>query len=178
MDFNQYTTKAAEAVQGAAQLAGKLSHQAIEPLHLLLVLVEQKGGLVRTLLEKMEKDPDVISKEAKSELTKRPKIEGGSQGYITPEMKKVLDQAETEAGHLKDEYISTEHLFLALIDQPTIKNLLDLNKEEVLQELSKLRGNQRVTDQDPEGKYQVLEKYTQDFTKLAAQGKIDPVIGR
>ncbi|MFA5842361.1 MAG: ATP-dependent chaperone ClpB [Candidatus Gracilibacteria bacterium] len=178
MDFNQYTTKAAEAVQGAAQLAGKLSNQAIEPLHLLLVLVEQKGGLVRTLLEKMEKDPDVISKEAKAELTKRPQIQGSSQGYITPEMKKVLDQAETEAGHLKDEYISTEHLFLALIDQPTIKNLLDLNKEEVLQELSKLRGNQRVTDQDPEGKYQVLEKYTQDFTKLAAQGKIDPVIGR
>lgn len=178
MDFNQYTTKAAEAIQGAAQLAGKLSHQAIEPLHLLLVLVEQKGGLVRTLLEKMEKDPDVISKEAKSELTKRPRIEGGSQGYITSEMKKVLDQAETEATHLKDEYISTEHLFLALIDQPAIKNLLDLNKEEVLQELSKLRGNQRVTDQDPEGKYQVLEKYTQDFTKLASQGKIDPVIGR
>lgn len=178
MDFNRYTTKAAEVIQGTMQLAGKLSHQAMEPLHMLLVLVEQSGGLIPTLLQKLEKDPAVISQEIQNELQKHPRVEGITQSYITSEFKKVLDQAETEAAKLKDEYISTEHLFLALLNQPVIKNILDLSKNEILQELKKIRGNQRVTDPDPEGKYQVLEKYTQDFTQMAEQGKIDPVVGR
>src|SRR3989338_894757 len=131
MNFERYTTKAAEAVQGTLELAATLGQQALGPLHVLLILLNQKEGLVPTLLQK-----------------------------------------------LKDEYISTEHLFLALLDQEEVQKVLPLKKKEVLEVLRELRGSQRVTDRDPEGKYQVLEKYTQDFTRLARDGKIDPVIGR
>jgi len=178
MNFNNYTTKAAEAVQEMMQISGKLQHQSINPLHLLLVLVEQKNGLIPTLLYKLEKNPEEISAKIKKELVALPKVDGNVQTYVSPELKKVFDQAESEAAKLRDEFISTEHLFLALLDQSVVKNLLGINKAEVLKELASIRGNQRVTDQDPEGKYQVLEKYTQDFTALAADGKLDPVVGR
>ena len=178
MDFNHYTTKAAEAIQGAMQLAGQLSHQAITPLHLLLVLARQKEGLVPTILQKLERHPDMISEQVKKELQKLPQVSGGGGAYLAPEAKKVLDSAESEAAKLHDEYISTEHLFLALLDNADIKKIVNLSKEEVLKELAGLRGTQRVTDPDPEGKFQVLEKYTIDFTRLAHDGKIDPVIGR
>lgn len=178
MNLDQFTTKSAEAIQGAMQMAGKLSHQAVSPLHLLLALMNQSGGLVPSILEKLEINLGQTEERIKNELKNTAKVKGGAQGYVTSETKAVLDQAETEAGKLKDEYISTEHLFLALLDQPTIKNILDLSKTEVMKELKKIRGSQRVTDQEPESKYQILEKYTQDFTALAAEGKIDPVIGR
>ncbi|KKT76683.1 MAG: ATP-dependent chaperone ClpB [Candidatus Peregrinibacteria bacterium GW2011_GWA2_44_7] len=178
MDFNRYTTKAAEAIQATMQLSGKLKHQAMEPLHLLFSLIQQEGGLVVNLLSKLEKDPGGLKESIKSELQKRSQVEGDTQAYITPEFKKVFDQAETEAAKLKDEYISTEHLFLALLNQSSVQKLLPLSKDDVLKELAQLRGKQRVTDQDPESKYQVLEKYTQDFTELAKSGKIDPVVGR
>ena len=178
MNFNNYTTKAAEAVQGTIQLASQLSHQALSPLHLLLVLLKQKDGIVPTLLQQLEKNLDEISEKVQENLKFLPVVSGGSQPYITDEIRKVFDSAETEASRLRDEYISTEHLFLALLDQQEVQNILEVKKDEILKVLSEVRGNQRVTDQDPEGKYQALEKYTQDFTALARLGKIDPVIGR
>jgi len=178
MNFERYTTKAAEAVQGTLELAATLGQQALGPLHVLLILLNQKEGLVPTLLQKLEHNPDAVSERVKKALSALPKVTGGTQPYLTQDLKKTFDQAESEAGKLKDEYISTEHLFLALLDQEEVQKVLPLKKKEVLEVLRELRGSQRVTDRDPEGKYQVLEKYTQDFTRLARDGKIDPVIGR
>ncbi|TSC97628.1 MAG: ATP-dependent Clp protease ATP-binding subunit ClpB, partial [Candidatus Peregrinibacteria bacterium Greene1014_49] len=178
MDFSHYTTKAAEAVQGTMQLSGKLEHQALTPSHLLLVLLKQSEGIVPTILRKLEVHPEKIAEEAERKLQELPRVSGGTQAYLDPALKKVFDAAETEAGKLHDEYISTEHLLLALLEIPEIRKLLGISREAILKELQGLRGSQRVTDQDPEGKYQTLEKYTVDFTKLAAGGKIDPVIGR
>jgi ATP-dependent Clp protease ATP-binding subunit ClpB len=178
MNLDHLTTKAAEALQGAMQLAGKLSHQSITPLHLFLILVEQKDGLIPSLLQKLELDPEVVSRKTQDQLEQLPTVEGGAQGYFSADMKKVLDDAESAAAKMKDEYLSTEHLFLALLDQESVKRVLVVDKKAVEAALKELRGSQRVTDPNPEGKFQALEKYTQDFTKLAREGKIDPVIGR
>ena len=178
MNFERYTHKAAEAIQGALELVAKLEQQALGPMHVLLVLLEQHEGLIPTLLRKLERDPEGISEKVKKEVTALPRVSGGSQPYITQELKSVLDGAESEAGKLHDEFISTEHLFLALLDKEEVQKILSIGKKEVLEVLKELRGSQQVTDRDPEGKYQVLEKFTQDFTELARDGKIDPVIGR
>jgi ATP-dependent Clp protease ATP-binding subunit ClpB len=178
MDFNRFTTKAAEAVQGTMQLAGQLSHQALTPMHLLYVLVQQPDGLVPSLLHKLEIDPDTVASAAMESLKSQPQVSGGTQAYASSELQKVFDQAETEAGKLRDEYISTEHLFLALLNQKDIKELVRVSHDQVLEALKSVRGSQRVTDQEPEGKYQVLERYTHDFTAMARRGEIDPVIGR
>ncbi len=177
MDFGRYTTKAAEAVQGTMQLAGQLNQQAIVPLHMLLVLLQQKEGIVPSLLQKLEVPAGELAERVKAELTKLPQVEG-AEAYASPELRKVLNQAESEAGKLRDEYISTEHLFLALLDQKEVQKLVGLERDTVLQALSSLRGSQRVTDPDPEGKMNVLQKYTHDFTAMARKGEIDPVIGR
>jgi ATP-dependent Clp protease ATP-binding subunit ClpB len=178
MDFNKYTTKAAEAIQGTMQLAGQLSHQALSPLHLLMVLIEQKEGIVPTILRNLNIDPQEASKKVKGELQSLPTVSGNSSPYTTPELQKVFQSAEKHAGKMKDEYISTEHLLMGLLEQDAVKIILPFQQTDVLKELRNIRGNQRVTDPEPEGKYQVLEKYTHDFTQMAREGKIDPVIGR
>ncbi len=177
MNFNKYTTKASEAVQGAMQLAGQLGHQGVSSLHLLMVLVKQHDGIVPSLLQKLEIDAAILTERIKSELAKQPQVSGG-ESYATNELRKVFDQAESEAGKLRDEYISTEHLFLALLDQSSMRELIKVDRDTVLKALASLRGNQRVTDADPEGKLQSLEKYTHDLTAMARRGEIDPVIGR
>jgi len=177
MNFDKYTTKASEAVQGTMQLAGQLAHQAITPLHLLLVLIQQRDGIVPSLLHKLEIDAAALADRVKSELTRLPQVTGG-EPYVAPELRKVFDQAESEAGKLRDEYISTEHLFLALLEQSAVRNLVQTDRDTVLKALAGIRGSQRVTDPDPEGKMQALEKYTHDFTAMARRGEIDPVIGR
>lgn len=178
MDFNRFTTKAAEAVQGTMQLAGQLSQQALTPLHLLYVLVKQPDGLIPSLLHKLEINPDTVAADALEKLKSQPQVSGGTQAYASPELQKVFDQAETEAGKLRDEYISTEHLFLALLEQREIREIVKVTRDQVMEALKTVRGSQRVTDQEPEGKYQVLERYTHDFTAMARRGEIDPVIGR
>ncbi len=178
MNFDRYTTKAAEAMQDAMQLAGKLKHSQIDIWHLLLALVEQAGGIVPDLLEQLDKKPEAIASLIRKELSQLASLETASQAYASPELAKVLSQAETEAVKLKDEYISTEHLFLALLNQKKVSQLLDLDLAAVTQALRTVRGQQRVTDPEPEGKYQALDKYCLDFTSLARLGKIDPVIGR
>lgn len=178
MNPNQLTTKAAEAIQAALTLTTARSHQAARPLHLLHALLEQKDGLVPMLVQKLEKNPDTILQKIEKQLDELPKVSSPQEGYISTELKRVLDGAESEAAKMRDEFISTEHLFLALLDQKEMASLIDVNKKEVEKQLKDVRGNQKVTDRDPEGKYQALEKYTQDFTQLARDGKIDPVIGR
>lgn len=178
MNLNNLTTKSAEAVQGAMQLAGKMHHSTLEPLHLFIVLLGQKDGLIPTLLQKLEHNPEQILEAAKEKLSQFPAVSDPTKAYASSDLTKVLNDAESEAGKLRDEYISTEHLFLALLENKDIKKILDLPKKDVLEVLKELRGSQKVTDRDPEEKYQALEKYTQDFTALAQQGKIDPVIGR
>lgn len=178
MNPNNLTTKAAEAIQGTMQLAGKLKHAQLTPWHLLLVLAEQPGGIVPSLLQKLEVNPSEISAQLKEKLSQLPIVSGPTQATISTELNLVFNQAETEAGKLRDEYISTEHLLLALLEVSEIKQLLKTDKKQILDVLKDVRGSQKVTDRDPEGKYQALEKYAIDFTQLAREGKIDPVIGR
>ncbi len=159
------------------QLAGQLGHQGITPLHLLMVLILQRDGIVPSLLQKLEIEPDTLAESVKSELTHLPQVSGG-EPYATNELRKVFDQAEGEAGKLRDEYVSTEHLFLALLEESAVRNLVKTDRDTILKALASIRGNQRVTDPDPEGKIQSLEKYTHDFTAMARRGEIDPVIGR
>lgn len=172
------TTKSAEAIQGAVQLANQLSNQAVVPLHLFMVLLAQKDGLIPSLLQKMDQDLEQLQQKTQQQLTQLPVTRGGGQTYLSEELRRVFDQAESEAAKLNDEYISTEHLLLALLGQPSIKEVVQIDRKDVEAALKELRGSQRVTDPDPEGKYQSLQKYTTDFTALAQQGKIDPVIGR
>ncbi|MGL5830746.1 MAG: Clp protease N-terminal domain-containing protein, partial [Candidatus Altimarinota bacterium] len=177
MNFNNYTTKAAEVIQATLDLVSKRSHQQLTPWHLLYALIEQKGGIVPSLLQKAEKYPGQILQQVDQELEKLPVVNGG-QVYFSPEMRKVFDQAESEAGRLHDEFISTEHLFLGILEVSAVAKFLQMNKDQVYQILAGIRGGQRVSDKNPEGKYQALQKYTVDYTEMAANGKIDPVIGR
>ncbi|HSE35020.1 MAG TPA: ATP-dependent chaperone ClpB [Candidatus Paceibacterota bacterium] len=178
MDFSKYTTKAAEAVQRSVELARSMGHQAVEPMHLLAALLSEPEGIVPSLLKKTGADPAAHRARAEEKLAVLPRVSGATDQYLASGMKDVFARALEEAGKLRDEYVSTEHLLLALLSDTSVRDVLPLSRDAALKELAELRGNQRVTDPDPESKYQVLEKYTQDFTKLAAEGKIDPVIGR
>jgi len=149
----------------------------------MLALLRQSEGLIQPLLQKLSVQPVQIEREIETELTRRAKVQGGTEPYLAPELRRALDAAENEARKLKDEYTSTEHLLLALIGDggTALKRILSTHKvtrDDVLRVLAELRGNQRVTDQNPEDKFQALEKYGRDLTALARQGKIDPVIGR
>ena len=184
MNLNKFTEKAQEAVVGAQQLAESLNHPQIEPEHLLVTLAEQDNGVVPALLRKLQLDPAAIAREARTAVGKQPQVHGGSQATISPRLKLVTDLAQAEAGRLKDEYVSTEHLFLAIAGEagrsPAARLLQThgLTPDRILSALTEVRGSQRVTDQNPENKYQALERYGRDLTALAQKGKLDPVIGR
>ena len=178
INFEKLTTKAAEAIQGSMQLAGKLKHSEITPWHLLLVLIEQPNGVVPTLLQQLNQDPQQIAENIQNKLRALPSVSGPTQARVTTELANALEQAESEAGKLRDEYISTEHLLLALLEITEISDLLNISRSDVLTSLEKVRGAQKVTSRDPEGTYQALEKYAINLTSLARDGKIDPVIGR
>ncbi|MBI4829579.1 MAG: ATP-dependent chaperone ClpB [Nitrospinae bacterium] len=179
MDFNKFTNKAAEAVQEAMNLASRFSHQEITPWHLFMALVEQKGGLVPSLVSRMGYSPQAVSGKIASQLSALPRAEGGAEAaYMSRALKKVFDEANRQTGKLRDDFISVEHLLLALIEAGDIRKAWDADAAAVLRALSEVRGGQRVTSQDPEGTYEALDKYTHDFTRMAREGKIDPVIGR
>jgi ATP-dependent Clp protease ATP-binding subunit ClpB len=184
MNINKYTEKAQEAVAGAQHLAEQLNHAQIEPEHLLVALVEQREGVVPELLRKMNTDPAQIAQAGRELLGKMPQAYGGSQPGISPRLKLVADLAEAEAQRLKDEYVSTEHLLVAIAAEtgrsPSAKLLTDrgITRDKIFQALTGIRGSQRVTNQNPEGTYQALERYGRDLTELARKGKLDPVIGR
>ncbi|HEY1456757.1 MAG TPA: ATP-dependent chaperone ClpB [Candidatus Dormibacteraeota bacterium] len=178
MRSDRFTEKAQEALQAAAELARERGQQAIEPEHLLLALVRDEEGVARTLLQRSGVSLQALEPALVSAVERFPKVSGGGgQPYLSEALNKVLEQAEQEAGRLKDEYISTEHLVLALAAGRVLKQA-GADHDGLLKALRQIRGSQRVTDQNPESKYQALEKYGRDLTKVAAQGKLDPVIGR
>src|SRR6202171_5245601 len=178
MRLDRLTEKAQEALQAAAQEAQERGQQAIEPEHLLLALLRQDGGITRPLLEAAGASVQELVPALVSHVERLPRVSGAEQQpYLASELKRALDQAEKEAQKLKDEYVSTEHILLALADNPVLKEA-GVSRAALLNALKQVRGSHRVTDQNPEAKYQALEKYGRDLTKLAAEGKLDPVIGR
>jgi ATP-dependent Clp protease ATP-binding subunit ClpB len=177
MRLEKFTEKAQEALQQAAERARDRGQQAVEPEHLLVALLSQDEGVGRTLLERAGVSVQALEPALVSAVEHYPKVSGGGQPFISPALNATLEQAEKEAERLKDEYISTEHLVLALADHKLLK-ANGASHDALLKALRQIRGSQRVTDQNPESKYQALEKYGRDLTKLAAGGTLDPVIGR
>src|SRR3954465_4217793 len=184
MNINKYTEKAQEAILGAQQLADREGNPEILPEHLLLTLVEQREGIVPEIVRKINADPAAIAAAIRAELEKLPRAHGGAQPGLSARLRKVTDTAESEAERLKDEYVSTEHLFVAIASEgsrsPSVRLLEQrgITKDAILQAIASVRGSQRVTSQNPEGTYQSLERYGRDLTDLARKGKLDPVIGR
>jgi ATP-dependent Clp protease ATP-binding subunit ClpB len=183
MQLDKLTQKSSEALQEAQRIAREQSHQEIDCEHLLLALLGQEESLVPELLHRIGVPPAKLQPDLEKEIARRHKVQGGGDPYANRDLQKALESAQSEAKKLKDEYISTEHLLLGLIDSSSVslKKIItahNLKRDAVLKALAELRGNQRVTDQNPEAKFQALEKYGRDLTALARQGKIDPVIGR
>jgi ATP-dependent Clp protease ATP-binding subunit ClpB len=184
MNLNKYTEKAQEAVLAAQQLAGQSSHAQIEPEHLLVSLIEQRDGIVSELLRKMSTDPQAIGRAARELVGKMPQAHGGAQPGLSPRLTLVADLAQAEAERIKDEYVSTEHLFVAIAAEtgrsPSARLLAQhgITRDKIFDALTSVRGSQRVTTQNPESTYQALERYGRDLTELARKGKLDPVIGR
>ena len=186
MNFNNYTQKSLEAVQSARDLAVQNNHQQMEQVHLLLALLRQDGGLIPQLLRKMDVTVESLEAAAAAELRKIPAVTGSRDAdrfYITADVDAAFQKAEDEAKSMKDEFVSVEHLFLGLLETARggVKTLFDtyrITKENVLKALQAVRGNQRVTSDNPEGTYDALEKYGTDLVKRAREQKMDPVIGR
>jgi ATP-dependent Clp protease ATP-binding subunit ClpB len=187
MDINRLTEKAQEALRAAQSEATRLGHQQIDVEHLLLALLDQQGGLAKSILDKSGVDADLVRQRVEAELARLPKVSSttGAAGevYITGRLNRLLVQAEDEAKQLKDDYVSVEHILLAIVDERSgsagrILSALGLTRDKLMQALRQVRGSQRVTTQNPEATYEALERYGRDLTKQAAQGKLDPVIGR
>ncbi len=183
MKWDKFTVMAQEAFQQAQSRAEELGNQELKPEHLLWAFLNQEENIVNSVLAKIGVNLSKIREDLKSSLDKIPKIEGGEEVYLSSSLRKIMANAQKEAEKLKDEFISTEHLFLALLKEKTCEasRILRENgvtEEAVLKALMSLRGTQRITDPQPEAKYRVLERYARDITELAKQGKLDPVIGR
>jgi len=182
MRWDRYTVMSQDAFQKAQSKAEELGNQELRPEHLLWSFLEQEENIVNPVLAKIGVSPEKIRSELEKALTAVPRVKGG-EIYLSPPLRNVMNEAEKQAGKLKDEFISTEHLLLAMLgpESGEAGRILASNgvtEDAVLKALASVRGSQRVTDAEPESKYQVLEKYTRDLTALARQGKIDPVIGR
>ena len=186
MNFGNYTQKSMEAVQAAQSIARGNHNQQMEQVHLLLALLQQEGGLIPQLLRKMEISVESLNAAALQELKKIPGVTGSREAdkfYITADVDAAFNAAEAQAQTMKDEFVSVEHLFLGLLEEAkgTVRELFrlyNIRYEDCLQALQSVRGNQRVTSDNPEGTYDALEKYGTDLVKRARQGKQDPVIGR
>src|ERR1700756_2627202 len=173
MQIERFTTKAQSALQDAQRIAHQNSHQEIDGEHLLSALIAQQDGLIQPLLQKLGVPLPQLSAELEQALQRRVKVQGTSSAdtFLGNSLKRALDAAEAQAAKLKDEYVSTEHLLLGLLNEPNpaLKKIFQthgLKTAEVLKALAELRGNQRVTDQNPEDKFQTLEKYGRDLTAL------------
>ncbi len=180
--FDKLTLKAQESMQAAQDMAGKHHHQQMEVEHLLLALIEQAEGIIVPILKKLGADPSRIKGDVQEALNRLPKVEGLVQAYLSPRLGKLFEKAEQEAERLKDEYVSTEHLLIAAADgDGPSRDILarhGVTKDKIFTVLVDIRGSQRVTDQNPEDKYQALTRYGRDLTDMARRGKLDPVIGR
>lgn len=190
MNFSKFTIKSQEALQNAQEIASSYSNQAIEPEHLLAALVQDSEGIVVPLLQKIGANLNYLKIKINEAVEKLPKVQGAGLGnqHLSPALAQVFEAAEKEASQLKDEYLSTEHMLLGLVEEPgrdgrvsSPSRLLKdqgITKEAVYKVLRDVRGTQRVTDQNPEDKYQALERFGRDLNELARKGKLDPVIGR
>ncbi len=187
MRFDRFTERAQEAAQRAAEIIQRYGHNQIDTEHILLALIEQPGGVIPQILEKLNVSAAALTERLDSTLRASPKanIFGGGAGqiFITPRVKRIIDLANEEANRLKDEYISTEHIFLAILTErntPAARILesAGLTRDRVYEAIQDLRGGQRVTDPQAEARYRTLEKYSRDLTQMAREGKLDPVIGR
>src|SRR5437773_3448271 len=186
MDINRFTQKAQEAISSAQTKAARYSHQQVDVEHLLASLLEQEGGLATSIFNKAEINTDGLKRRVEQELEHMPKVSGSAgapdQIYITARLNRLLAQSEDEAKQLKDEYISIEHLLLAMTGDGgatgRVFKEFGVTRERLARALQEIRGNQRVTSQNPEATYEALERYGRNLTKEAAQGKLDPVIGR
>jgi len=187
MRFDRFTERAQEAAQRAAEIIQRYGHNQIDTEHILLALIEQPGGVIPQILEILNVSAEALAERIDSTLRSTPKanIFGGGAGqiFITPRVKRIIDLANEEANRLKDEYISTEHIFLAILSERNtpasrILESAGLTRERVHEAVQQLRGGQRVTDPQAETRYRSLEKYSRDLTLLAREGKLDPVIGR
>src|SRR6202163_3508725 len=183
MRLDRFTERSQEALAAAQQAAQQLQHAAVEPEHLLLALLEQEDGLVPGLLRRAEVPPETLGARIRASLENRPKQIGGGEAQISPALRSVLMSAFEEMNRLKDEYVSTEHLLLGIIAQgqgeaSTRLRQAGATSDRIYATLESVRGSQRVTDPNPEDKYQALEKYGRDLTDEARRGKLDPVIGR
>ena len=183
MNFNKFTFKSQEAIESALRLAQEFGHQEICVSHILAVLLKQTEGIIPSILNKLEVNKEKLYRDIEIILNNKPQISGGThQPYLSKELNKIFNTAQKEADRLKDDYLSIEHIFLASIrEKNEITDLYkkyNITEKDVLQILKEIRGNQRITDQNPEAKYQALEKYSRNITDLARKGKLDPVIGR
>src|SRR5881296_4312174 len=183
MRLDKFTVKAQEALQAAQSKADQHNHQAIEPEHLLATLLQQREGVVGPVLAKLGARPEATQRELDAALGKLPSVKGASGQYLGERTRQALERAQAEAERLKDEYVSTEHFLLALAQERdgAAGRVLAANgvgPEAIYKALVEVRGTQRVTDQNPEEKYQALQRYSRDLTDLARRGKLDPVIGR
>ncbi|MBP1711355.1 MAG: clpB protein [Deltaproteobacteria bacterium] len=185
MRFDKFTLKVQEALQDAQSLAGTMGHQSIEPEHLLVCFLRQEDGIAGAILNKLNASPQKVEQEIDRYLKKQPSVHGAGTGqvYLGGRLNKLFDKAMTDAAQLKDEYISAEHVLVAMSEEKEghVGKVLRENgitKDNILKVLVDIRGNQRVTDPNPEGKYQALERYARDFNELARKGSFDPVIGR
>jgi len=183
MKFEKFTTSAQKAVQSALEQARSRSHQMLEPEHLLWALVSQDDGLVRPLLQNLEVPVAELKRRMEAALSSFPQVHGGPDVQAGNRLVAAISEAEREMARFKDEYVSTEHLLLGLLEDrrgaagQTLRDY-GVTREKTLAVLQKIRGSERITDQDPEGRFRSLEKYTRDLTALAHKGKLDPVIGR
>jgi len=185
MRFDKFTLKSQEMIQNAQHLAERFGHQQIEPEHLARALLEQKEGVIPPLLGKIGANQNQLIKELESILERMPSVSGSGTGqaYLATRAKAVLDKAFAEAEQMKDEYVSLEHILLAILEEKDGKATrafaaVGVTRESVLNALVEIRGGQRITDQNPEDKYQALERFSRDLTAMASKGNLDPVIGR
>ena len=183
MRFDKFTMKSQELIQSAQTLAAQLHNQQIEPEHMLVAMLAEKEGVARSILRKMGVSPESVSQEVTMALDRQPKITGGADAFLSSRAKMVLENAFAEAAKMKDEYVSIEHILLSVGDEKggearTILQRYGVTRDSILKVLMDIRGSQRITDPNPEEKYQALEKFSRDLTELARLGKIDPVIGR
>jgi ATP-dependent Clp protease ATP-binding subunit ClpB len=184
VNINKYTEKAQEAVVGAQQLAEQRNHSQVDVEHLLLALLQQQDGVVSPLLDKLGASPATLRQQLTAELDRLPRVYGGTQVIYSTRLRRIVQAAFEEANRLSDEYVSTEHFLLAIVDDRdggAAQSLLKgagVTRERVYTALTEVRGGQRITDPNPESKYQALERYGRDLTELARRGRLDPVIGR
>ncbi|HLM58504.1 MAG TPA: Clp protease N-terminal domain-containing protein, partial [Pyrinomonadaceae bacterium] len=180
--MERFTLRGQEAIQSAIEAAERNQHQQVEPEHLLLAMLEQPEGVVRPVLGKLGANVQVVLNDLQAAIGRLPKVQGGSQ-YFSPRITQVFQVAQKEAERMQDEYISTEHLLLAIADEKDgasgrLLRQHGVTREDLSKVVEQMRGGARVTDQNAEANYQALSKYAKDLTELARQGKLDPVIGR